>query len=237
MLLGFISDVHGNVKALKKCLRVLKSFQLEAIYFLGDAVGYLPAVNEVLEVLCVNELICQKGNHEGLLIGELPLSKNRDRIYGLSRARKRIEKEYLETIFKWPERRVISLDRRNILLVHGSPLDYLQGYVYPNDDLSFMTAQKYNAIFLGHTHYPFVNYLQDKLIVNVGSCGLPRDQGNLASFALYDSAQNEAWIYRVRFDGQNVLDDFEPGTVSQQVIDCFGRSTGKPFGTLVEEEQ
>ena len=63
----------------------------------------------------------------------------------------------------------------------------------------------YAAVFIGHTHRAFARHEGDVSLINVGSCGFPRDRGNLASFVIYDGATREATIYRVPFDVGRVL--------------------------------
>jgi hypothetical protein len=43
MKIGYISDAHGNVGAFEQGLKVLEAFCCEQIFFLGDAIGYIPS--------------------------------------------------------------------------------------------------------------------------------------------------------------------------------------------------
>jgi putative phosphoesterase len=234
MKVGILSDAHGNWRALEKCLLAMQRIEVDVVYFLGDAVGYLPGEMEVMALLDGFKVRCQKGNHEGLLLGELPLSKEKDRIYGLSQARKRFSREDLQILQQWPETQEFSCDGKNIYLVHGSPTDILQGYVHPHTDFSFMFRYPYDAIFMGHTHSPFVLKQGDKLIANVGSCGLPRDQGDMAAFAVYDTQEHCAEIFRVQFDWGEVVEELEQGSIAPEVVECFKRSAASIWGKVVE---
>ena len=42
MRLGILSDAHGNVEAFQRGLELLAEARADMIYFLGDAVGYIP---------------------------------------------------------------------------------------------------------------------------------------------------------------------------------------------------
>ena len=221
---------------MERCLGALRRLRVDTVYFLGDAVGYLPGENEVLDLLRSSEIFCQKGNHEGMLLGEIPLSPEKDLVYGISQARGRISRENLDFIRQWPDRRVLLSEGINILLVHGSPDNILEGYVYPDSDLSFTGHGPYDVIFMGNTHYPFVSRRQDKLVVNAGSCGLPRDQGDLAAFAVYDCRKRQAEIFRLRFDSDKVVKGFGSNSISAEVIDCLNRSSGAHFGKIIEED-
>ena len=48
MKIGILSDAHGNPHGLNRCLTALKREGAERLYFLGDAVGYLPDWKDVL---------------------------------------------------------------------------------------------------------------------------------------------------------------------------------------------
>ena len=45
-----------------------------------------------------------------------------------------------------------------------------------------------DAVTMGDTHRPFIAHNREEMrIINVGSCGIPRDQGDLLAFATYDA--------------------------------------------------
>jgi putative phosphoesterase len=199
VIAGFLSDAHGNAAGLERCLRALEQQGAERIYFLGDAVGYFPEENAVLDLLRSRQVTCLRGNHEALLLGELPLPAERDQVYRIADARRRLRSEHREWIEQWPDRLEVEVAGHRLLLMHGSPADPLEGYVYPDSDLSAFDGLPFDAVVMGHTHRPFLNKRGAVTIVNAGSCGMPRDAGALASCATYDKATG-AEILRVSFD-------------------------------------
>ena len=72
------------------------------------------------------------------------------------------------------------------------------------------------ACFIGHTHFAGVftpsfehffpedtsnrYYLEEKVIINVGSVGQPRDGNNQASYVIYDKADSMIIFRRVPYD-------------------------------------
>jgi putative phosphoesterase len=235
MRIGLLSDAHGNHLWLAACLRKLNEFQVSSIYFLGDATGYLPGEAEVLRLLRSEAVYCQKGNHEAMLLGELPLPENKDATYGLAAARERLSIEDREYIGGWPTYRIVKLAGKNLLFVHGSPNNHLQEYVYPDSDLSMFDTVGYDAVVMGHTHRPFVAKRANTLVVNVGSCGLPRDQGDLPAFAVLDVTELSCHIYRLQFDADRVIRYFGADQLPRAVHDCLLRKPEKlPFGEQVE---
>jgi predicted phosphodiesterase len=234
MKIGFLSDAHGNSLMLAACLRKLRDLGASSIYFLGDAVGYLPGEGEVLRLLRAEGVQCQKGNHEAMLLGELPLPSAKDESYRLGAARARLSAADREYIAGWPDHRILEVCGRRLLLVHGSPRNYLQEYVYPDGDLSALDGLGYDAVFMGHTHYPFVARRHGTLIVNAGSCGLPRDQGGLAAFALFDADTNDCEIYRLQLDSDEIVRHFGAGQMARDVYRClFRKPSATPFGQRV----
>jgi predicted phosphodiesterase len=232
MVIGLLSDAHGNPLGLRSCLAALRAAGAGQVYFLGDAVGYLPGEAEVIEILRSEGVICQRGNHEGMLLGDLDLDPGRDRAYGLAAVRERMPPEVGAVLAGWPDVREVALAGRRLLLVHGSPRDHLSEYVYPDSDIGWIGALGYDAVFMGNTHRPFAARRGPVLVVNVGSCGLPRDQGNLAACAVYDPAAHDCQVLRVPMDAAGVTGQFaEP--VSDLVAECLSRRTAEPFGSIV----
>ncbi len=205
MRIAVLSDVHGNPIALDACLARLGALQVDECFFLGDVVGYLPGEQECLERLESAGFHCQKGNHEAMLLGTLPLDDEADAVYGLAAARLRLSDRARGRLQSWPEACPVDRDGRRILFVHGAPDDPLGGYVYPDSDLSGWERLPHDVVFMGHTHRPFVTRQGPVLIANAGSVGLPRDVGNLASFAVYDTETGAAACYRVEFDVDAVI--------------------------------
>ncbi len=113
------------------------------------------------------------------------------------------------------------IDNRRLLFLHGSPWDPLQGYVYPKTVDDSFGILCYDVIFMGHTHRPFSISTKKALLVNVGSCGLPRDVGTFPSFAVYDTETGEATIHRVAGDLQGVLRRYE--NLHPAVYACLSR--------------
>jgi predicted phosphodiesterase len=232
MLIGLLSDAHGNPLGLRLCLAALRAAGAGEVYFLGDAVGYLPGEAEVIDILLAEGVVCQRGNHEAMLLGDMDLDPGRDRAYGLAAVARRMPPGVRAVLAGWPDAREVELAGRRLLLVHGSPRDHLGEYVYPDSDIDWIGALGYDAVFMGNSHRPFATRRGAALVANVGSCGLPRDQGNLAACAVYDPAANECQVLRVPMDAEAVTAQFaEP--VSDLVAECLSRRAAQPFGSIV----
>jgi predicted phosphodiesterase len=236
MLIGLLSDAHGNPLGLRTCLEVLRQAGTHRTYFLGDAVGYLPGEADVIRTLTTEGVLCQRGNHEAMLLGDLPLDPVRDEAYGLAGVRRRLPVETLAALASWPDSREVTVDGQRLLMVHGSPRDHVGEYVYPDSDLDWFADLGYNAVFMGNTHRPFIARRGDVLIVNVGSCGLPRDQGDLASCVVYDGETQECRVLRVPMGVDSVIGQFDE-PVHPLVSECLHRQAVSPFGSMVRPAQ
>jgi predicted phosphodiesterase len=220
--LGVLSDAHGNATGLSVCLEFFARASIDEVVFLGDSVGYLPEAERVLEALKQCGAHCLLGNHEAMLLGRLPLLKKRDRIYKLAPTKRDLTEEHQRLLASCLPWRASLVDGRRILFVHGSPWDPLCGYVYPDSDLSSFARVPFDVVFMGHTHRPFLSRIGSQLLVNVGSCGLPRDRGDLASCAVYDVATGECDLVRLRFDAKAVVHEYR-GRIHSDVRKCLLR--------------
>lgn len=218
MKLGIISDIHGNHIALETCLRVLEKERVDRIFCLGDTIGYLPLWNEVLDTITTNGILCIKGNHEAMLLGEIPLEETKDRIYGISSLQTIIHESYMEKIRSFPISSELFLNGKKILLIHGGPNDPLTEYVYEDYDMTHFRRHSYDTFFVGHTHLPFVYESANFQVINVGSCGLPRDYGELACSVVYNTETELASIIRIPFRRRDVIscckDKIHPSVLS-----------------------
>lgn len=224
MKLGFLSDAHGNPFGLDACLEQLHSEGAERIYFLGDAVGYWPHGRAVVEKLFQLGISCIKGNHDAMAVGLLPIPDEKEDIYRLTPYISSLPMSVKKMIIdEWPVKQKLNEAGKKILLVHGRPANPLEGYLYENELFDPHEYGNFDLVVMGHTHYPFVKYENDTLLLNIGSCGLPRDTGNRASCAIYDTVLHSASILRVPIDTEGLLASCPPGSVADQVVECLQR--------------
>jgi putative phosphoesterase len=234
MKFAILSDVHGNDIALRNCLDYCSREGVDKIIFLGDAIGYLPDPNNVLNILKRKSAEFLIGNHEAMLLGYLKIEHQKDLSYQLQNIKNKISKGNLKYLTGKVPYLLMKTKRKNVLCIHGSPWDPLTGYIYPDFRMSAFNRLPFDVIFQGHTHYPFIKKSGKITIVNVGSCGLPRDQGGLSSFALYDTDDDSPTVIRVPFNVQDVIDRYGDD-ISSDVARCLLRTPKqKPFGRIME---
>jgi putative phosphoesterase len=83
---------------------------------------------------------------------------------------------------------------KRIVMVHGSPFEPHNEYLYPNSkNLGRLAEIDADYVILGHTHYQTAQRIGRALVINPGSAGEPRDPRNhfQLSFAVLDTDSGE----------------------------------------------
>jgi putative phosphoesterase len=219
MKIGFLSDIHSNKYGLMAIIKELKHEKVEKMFCAGDLIGYYPFPNEVCDLLFRLKIPCVKGNHEALLFGELHIKDEERFDYALDFTQKRLFNVYKKWLENFPKRIVCNISEKRLLMVHGSPWNELEEYIYPNYScFEKFSSLDYDIIVMGHTHYPFIRQEGHVLIINPGSCGQPRDYNPLASAAVYDSKTHSAKILRVKYNVDAVIRAARELNFSENVI-------------------
>ena len=216
-----ISDIHANLTALDAVLADAGS--VDAVWCLGDLVGYGPDPNECVErIRELPDLQCILGNHDAAAVGIIEIDAfNPDARKTILWTQERLtpaNKDYLNNL---PER--VSLEF--ITLVHGSPFRPIWEYLLDTRSAT-LSFEFFDTpyCFAGHTHLPVLYYLPDTLliaqlivpehisqmtlapraIINPGSVGQPRDRDPRAAYAMLDLT-NYTWEWhRVEYDIDSV---------------------------------
>lgn len=231
-MIGILSDAHGNNGGFLAAIFHLRSLGAKSFYFLGDAVGYIPSL-EVIEALrsMLTEVKCILGNHEKMLL-QGPTNLERESIYQHGPLRERLSNHQIDFLKSWPTHRREMIAETRVLFVHGSPSDYTSGYVYPDTDLhQFNPCVSF--VFMGHSHYPFIRSARGTTFVNVGSCGLPRDDGRFGSACLYDPVTGNVQVLRFDITEKTEAVLAENPSVHMTVHDTLARRNESIFGEFI----
>jgi len=208
MELIIFSDVHGNIYALEKAIKLMDKYKINNYLFLGDMAGYYYHQNECVKLLHeLPHLISIKGNHDNYFVEAM---NNKERIkildkkygYSYSLLKERIDKSTKDYFFSLQD-----YEKNQVYeAYHGSPNNYLTEYIYPdNNNLSFPTL-KSKFLFLGHTHYNMDKKYYDTRIINPGSIGQPRDY-NKPSFCIVDLKNDLVEMVRFDYDKSRLNND------------------------------
>jgi putative phosphoesterase len=201
MRIAFIADIHSNLEAFETVMKDINKMKIEIIFCLGDVIGYGANPNECLEIIRKRKIPCCLGNHELAVIKEETYGFNPFAAEAILWTADHVAKDNLEFIKKFPERIETTLDGFKILMVHGSPFDSINDYVYPEYPLERIVNEfNYDVIVMAHTHVPFIRKVKDSLIINCGSVGQPRDRNSEACYVIFDSEVKHTDIIRVKYD-------------------------------------
>lgn len=195
MRLAVISDIHGNLPALEAVLEDIAAQGAEAVYHLGDLVGYNPFPEEVVARVRELGLAGVVGNYDLAVAADVPdpvseflnpaITEMGRAIYHWTRERVGEEtKAYLRSL---PRRLCLEINGRRLLLTHGSPR-HVREYLRPrltDAELALVLGEINEEVLLvGHTHIPLVRQVAGKWLFNPGSVGFPKDGDPRASYAL-----------------------------------------------------
>lgn len=221
MRVAVISDIHGNLEAFIQVLADIGQAGVDAVFCLGDIVGYGPEPEASVQRLRRQRIPSVVGNHElGLALTANLGAMNEGAWRSLVITKTLLTDESIQYLLALPP----TISAYGGRFVHGCPPASATVYLFDPDERMleklFGTFAE-DLCFVGHTHtlalfgYDGVRVSKDGLtqgivelspacryIVNVGSVGQPRDrQNNNAKYIIWDSGQN---TIEVRFVPYNV---------------------------------
>jgi predicted phosphodiesterase len=223
MRYAILADIHSNLVAFQAVLCDIESRGgFDEIWCLGDIVGYGPEPHDCIKLLRQYKHVCVAGNHDWAAISNIDISDfNPIAAEAILWTRKQLNTEdvnYLQNLS-------LKIKKDDFTLVHGSPRhpiwEYLDVAWLSIDDI-VDNFKQFDTRFcmVGHSHKPII-FQQDssgrcfaanfpremnltsesnRLIINPGGVGQPRDGDPRASYAIYDSHVQVIYHYRVEYD-------------------------------------
>jgi len=220
MRCAIISDIHANLTAFQAVLQDVESRGgFEHIWCLGDIVGYGPDPKECIQLLRQYGPICIAGNHDWGAIGKIDIDDfNPDAAAACRWTGQQLGPQEVDYLANLP----LIISEGDFTLAHGSPREPIWEYLVStyNAKVSFSHFQT-RFCLVGHSHVPLVfeydarsgecllhqlapddvaNLGSNRLIINPGGVGQPRDGDPRASYAVYDSDNKVIRHYRVPYD-------------------------------------
>jgi predicted phosphodiesterase len=212
-----LSDIHGNLQAFEAVLADAGEFDM--VWCLGDVIGYGPQPNQCIEKLKGFSCICVAGNHDLAAINKLDISAfNPDALRACLWTREQLTLANWAFVESLPER----LFRDDFTLVHGSPRHPIWEYV-SHEVVAAASFPHFDTTYclVGHTHVPIIYryagssvncdayawplnepmaLTEDRLLINPGAVGQPRDGDPRASYVVLDDEKNVIEYRRVEYD-------------------------------------
>jgi len=216
MRYAILADIHGNLAAFKAVLQDIEERGgAEELWCLGDIVGYGPDPSECIALLRQYNHLCVAGNHDWAAIGKMDISDfNPDAAEACRWTARQLSPEDVRYLENLP----LTLSRDDFTIVHGSPREPIWEYV-----LSTQSARANLQFFetrfclIGHSHLPVVfenasgrcvlmelpaelRLGENRMIINPGGVGQPRDGDPRAAYAIYDDGAATIYHYRIPYD-------------------------------------
>jgi len=214
-----ISDVHANFTALEAVIKDAGSF--DQVWCLGDVVGYGPEPNECISRLREFDLICLAGNHDLGVAGKTHLwdfsEAAKEAIFWTRHWLSSANLEWLNTLSETP-----IVTKHDMTLVHASLRDPVWEYITERHIAKGnLELLKTPFCLNGHTHLPAiyrkpwddyrildevprvnspVKLTLDRMFINPGSVGQPRDEDPRAAYAILDTDEMTFTFRRVLYD-------------------------------------
>jgi putative phosphoesterase len=241
MLIALLSDIHGNLPALKAAVIDAKTRGATQIICAGDIVGYGPFPNEVCEYLKTNEIKSISGNYDIKVLDVIQCGKSS--IESLPKKKRELviwtAKHLGKTAQRFLRGLPVSLEEklpggRNLLVVHGSPVSN-EDDIYPSITLKGLETKLKNTnpdiLVCGHTHIPFVKKINGMLIVNCGSAGQPVDGDPRPAYSIIavDEKSASGRIIRFEYDVNETIKELKNTSLPKTLRKDFMEGSKRRF--------
>lgn len=211
MLIRVLSDIHGNLAALKAVLADSAGAEADSTICLGDIVGYGSHPGDCINLI---KKLCDEvvaGNHDQGAAGLVGLSHfNSDGQRAMEWTREQITRNHVEWLNSLPLHTFyygISLSHASV----KSPSSWI--YILKSSAAvdAALVAGEYLSIY-GHTHIPMqwsrrgecsdksAGVFNDFSLINCGSVGQPRDGDPRAAYLLLNTEERTFHHVRVKYD-------------------------------------
>lgn len=230
MKIVLFSDIHANLPALEAFFADIERHKADAIYCLGDLVGYNVWPNEVVSEIRKRRIPTIAGNYD-FGIGRRSLDCGCAYKSQAEKDLGAISISYTNGIMNDAERRYLRTlpahikvefqlneDKLNLLLVHGSPRK-INEYLFEDRDKKslyrIMEQADADVMCFGHTHKPYyltlltepAEPIHYRHAINIGSVGKPKDgdpRGGYVLLTINDNSgitnKDSIQVEFIRFD-------------------------------------
>lgn len=256
MKVALLGDIHANLQALETVLAHAHEQHVEAIWNIGDYVGYGAYPDEVVRRMMKVEDLGIAGNYD-LKVLRFPKKKDKwkksktpQKYFAFKWAYENLSKKRRKYLRSLPEEIRFEREGVNILLTHGSPASN-EEHLTPDTPperlrtLAAMTAaesgadpgvsKKADLIICGHSHRAFVRQVEETWFVNTGSVGRPDDGDPRACYAILQLDEGGIRVehFRLAYDVEQAVAAIRekglPEAFAQMLL------LGRDLDTVLEE--
>lgn len=231
MKIVLFSDVHANLPAFEKALEEIEKQKPDAIYCLGDLVGYHVFPNEVINEIRKRRIPTIAGNHDAKVqkLSEEQLAETgKNYAYNIIGA---TEKQYLATL---PAHIRVDFELNEgslkMLLVHGSPKSNEEYLLEDKDESDFINVFKeagVDILCFGHSHKPYHRILSETVnnvsryyhAINTGSVGKPKDGNPQGGFVVLHIHEKSEKLYQESLQVEFIRFDYDINLSTKAIED------------------
>ena len=215
MRVAVISDVHANEQALDAVLQEIDAWRPDAVWCLGDVVGYGPSPNRCCEVVSERANICLVGNHDLVALGTLDVGDFNEEAAAAALWTRGELDDRSRSFLSGLEPKAVA---EGAELFHASARDPVWEYVLSAEAAYFsLLATEAPLVLVGHSHVALAIGLGDddlhgglapvgtelqldgRWLLNPGSVGQPRDGDPRAAWLELDTGERRARFHRVDY--------------------------------------
>lgn len=232
MKIALIGDIHANLPALQAVLAHINTQDVEAIWNVGDSVGYGPFPNEVLDILQEKDILSIAGNYDLKTLAFPAKSakwrKKKDPLKVLAfqwayEALSPANRNYLRSL---PEQRRLKIMNKNILLTHASPAsskEYVDTRTSKDRLRELALAAAADIVICGHSHQPFAGKAKGVMFINTGSVGRPDDGNPRASYAVLNFQKKDVLVthHRVVYNVKRTVKAIQKKQLPSEFAEMF----------------
>ncbi len=233
MRVAVIADIHGNQIALEAVLQDLaQQAAVDHLVIAGDLCLNGPCPRQALETVRGLHCLVIQGNVDAEIVTKA-VEKGEKKRGTVGWTREQIGQPGIDYLASLPfSHRIVNPTGSDLLIVHANPLN-LEDAIFPNAPDStlehFFSSLEpaIGALAFGHLHIAYTRRWRRLLLVDVASCGLPRDEDLRAAYGIL-TWQDGTWnaeIRRVPYDVQEVV---------KQIKSCGMPNVEKRIKTLLE---
>ena len=211
MKIALIGDVHANLPALKAVLTDAHQRGVEAVWNIGDFVGYGAFPDEVVKRLQKEAALSIIGNYDTKALKvkkkkkKWKKSKIPEKWFAFKWAYDSLSKSSRKYLSSLPEEARLEVADKRILLTHGSPAsdeEYIGANTSEKRLRELAELAEADIIISGHSHQPFKRKFEGVWFINTGSVGRPDDGDTRACYAIMQLRPRFFQLrhYRVEYD-------------------------------------
>jgi putative phosphoesterase len=245
MRIAVMGDLHANLPALEAVLDHAGQEGVEAIWNLGDMVGYGAFPEEVVQYLRKGDVVSTLGRYDRLVVRfkkrkeKWQRSKGLEEYLALEWAYDQLSgksRKYLRFLSR--EIR-IKVQGKRVLLTHGTP-GAEDGWLTadtPKKQLAKLAREaKAELILCGGSHQPFTRSVEGVWFISPGSAGLPTDGDPRAAYAVLEVGPEEIQVFphRVVYDVERLVAELDRHKLPEAFSRMFRE--GRRLDTILEAE-